>query len=376
MKLLEYMAKDIFREHGIAVKNDVVVDSCERVREKIKEAGLKYPVVIKAQVQSGGRGKAGGVKFADNGEEAETAVRAMLGMDILEDTARELLLVEKAEIVAEWYLSIITDRQSRGPLLIFSPLGGVDIEEAARVYPDKIAKVPLDPFSGVRDYAITYALDRTGTDSSMHARLKEVAEKLYRAFFAYSCLLIEINPLAVTPSGELVAIDGKAEIDDSALYRLPKLLSFRDNREKDPLVAEARRFQLHFVRMDADGAVGVISNGSGMLMSSIDMLAKKGIKTGAAIDLGGGATAERIREAVRIIFCVEKASALLLSIFGGITRCDEVASGVRMALTGIPSGKKIVIRMEGTNREEGLAILAGTPAIIANSLSEAVDKML
>ena len=375
MKLLEYMAREIFWEHGIPVKKSIVIDCVDEMHDKINAAGLKYPVVVKAQVQAGGRGKAGGVRFAENGDEAERHARAMFGAQVRGFTVKELLVVEKTEIETEWYLSIITDRQSKGPLLIFSPVGGVDIEETAINEPDKIAKVPINIFRGIRDYDIIYALDRTGADMAMYAKLKDIAVNLYNAFIAYDCLLAEINPLAITPSGEFIAADGKVEVDDSALYRLPKLLALRDKHEDDPLVAEARRFRFHFIRMDADGTAGVISNGSGMLMGCIDMFANKGIKAGAALDLGGGATAERVREAVRIIFCAENISTLLLNIFGGITRCDEVANGVRMALADIPADKKVVIRMDGTNREEGLAVLADTAAIVVGSTAEGAEAI-
>ena len=375
MKLLEHMARDIFREYGISLMNGINVDNPDLIREKIKAAGLSYPIVVKAQVQAGGRGNAGGVRFADNAEEAEGNARALLGSEIRGLAVKELLLVEKAEIESEWYLSIIVDRASKGPLMIFSPMGGVDIEKTALNNPEKIAKIPLNPFSGVQGYTISYALDKTGADSSMHDGLMDIAEKLYRAFFAYCCLMIEINPLAITPAGAFVAVDGKIEVDDSALYRLPKLLESRDKYEDDPLVAEARRFRFHFVRMDAEGTAGVISNGSGMLMSCIDMLAGRGVKTGAALDLGGGATAMRVREAIRIVLGADNVSTLLLSIFGGITRCDEVASGLRMALAGMPADKKVVVRMDGTNREEGLAILAGTQALIVDNIPEGAEAV-
>ena len=207
MKLLEYKAKELFEKYDVPTMKGVVIDSLEGIPEKIEGAGLRYPVVVKAQVQIGGRGKAGGIQFADNAQQAAQISEKLLFADIRGLKANELLIVEKASLKTEWYLSIMLDRQTKGPLLIFSPMGGMDIEETARTSPDKIAKVPINPLIGIQDYTITYALDRTGADKAMHAQLKSVAQKLYRAFFDYSCMLIEINPLGTNEEGNLIALD-------------------------------------------------------------------------------------------------------------------------------------------------------------------------
>lgn len=377
MKLLEYKAKEIMEKFDIPTMKGVVIDSADGIPEKIKEADLAYPVVVKVQVQIGGRGKAGGVQFAQDAQEATGLCEKMLGMDIRGFAANELMIVEKANPVKEWYVSIMLDRLSKSPLLIFSPVGGMDIEETARTNPDKIAKVPMDPFRGVQDYTIDYAMDVTGADKAYKGQLKNIVEKLLKAFYAYNTMLIEINPLVIDESGKLIALDGKIEVDDNALFRLPDMVEFRERLQDDARVIEARQSDFHFVPIEEDGTVGVMSNGSGMLMSCIDLISKKGMKVGAALDLGGGATAERIKTAVKIVLSGSSINEVFICIFGGITRCDEVAKGAIMALEEAPTGKRVVLRMEGTNKDEAIKIVgsARREITMAGSLLEAVDVL-
>lgn len=388
MKLLEYQAKTLLEQFGIPTMKGLVVGDSRGIGDRIREAGLSYPVVIKAQVQIGGRGKAGGVRIAEDREQAEALCAGMLGMDIRGLRANELMIVEKAEAGMEWYISILLDRLSKGPLLIFSPLGGMDIEETARTHPEGIAKIPLDPFRGAEDYTIEYALDKTGTDRRYKAALKDTADRLFALFYRYNTMLTEINPLGVDPGGALIALDAKVEIDDNALPGLPDILAFREKLQEDPQVVEARKVNFHFVPMEEEGAIGVMSNGSGMLMSCIDLISQRGMKVHAALDLGGGATAERIAEAVRIMFSRERIDTVFICIFGGITRCDEVARGAcaAMAQLGAQTGpggeagrgraaKQLILRMEGTNREEAARIVAesGLPIAVAEGIPKSVE---
>jgi succinyl-CoA synthetase beta subunit len=378
MKLLEYQAKAVFEKYGIPIQKGIVVDTVERADEKIRAADLRFPVVIKAQVQIGGRGKAGGVKFAETPEEAAKLCGEMLGMDIRGFTAKELLVVEKKDVAKEWYLSIMLDRYSKSPLLIFSPAGGIDIEETARTNPERIAKVPIDPIRGVKDYTITYAMDKTGADRQYKDALREIVEKLYRMFFEHYTMLVEINPLAIDDGGRLVALDGKVEVDDNALPFLPDITAFRDKLQEDPQVIEARNLNFLFIPIEEAGNIAVMSNGSGMLMSCIDLISKKGMKVHAALDLGGGATAERIAEAVRIMLGRPKIDTVFICIFGGITRCDEVARGAVIAMRkNEAAGKHLILRMEGTNKEEAAKIVAESnlPITVAEGIPNSVEAI-
>jgi succinyl-CoA synthetase beta subunit len=388
MKLLEYQAKAIFGKYSLPLQKGLVIDSKEKTEEKIRAAGLHFPVVIKAQVQTGGRGKAGGVQFAETPQEAAKLCGAMLGMDIRGFKAGELLVVEKKEIKTEWYLSIMLDRYSKAPLLIFSPCGGMDIEETSRTSPEKIAKVPLDPLRGVQDYVISYALDKTGADRQYHASLKGITEKLYRLFFDYYTMLVEINPLALDEGGALTALDGKVEIDDNALPFLPgpsaggevfpDIASYREKLQEDPQVVEARRVNFLFIPIEEEGSIGVMSNGSGMLMSCIDLISQRGMKVHAALDLGGGATSERIAEAVRIMLARPRITAVFICIFGGITRCDEVARGACAAMEKAEAaGKRLILRMEGTNKEEAVRIVEESklPVTVAEGIPNSVEAL-
>lgn len=359
MKLLEYKAKEIFEKYSIPVMNGFVVDSPGGIEEKIEESGLQYPVVVKAQVQIGGRGKAGGIQFAENTEELKAHCQKLLHSDLLGLRVNELLIVEKADAAKEWYLSIILDRLTKRPMIIFSAEGGVDIEETAKVAPEKILSFSIDPMYGVQPYHVRRMLSTLGLTQDYFSQMLTVVQGLYKAFIEYDCLLCEINPLIVEQKDQLIALDGKIDIDDSALFRLPDILEFRDTLQEDPLIVEARKSNFLYIPIEEGGTIAVTSNGSGMLMSCIDLISKEGMKVGAALDLGGGATAERIQEAMRILFSTPGIKAVLINIFGGITRCDEVANGVRLAFeNGVADGKIVVIRMEGTNKDLGQEIIA------------------
>jgi succinyl-CoA synthetase beta subunit len=382
MKLLEYQAKTLLERFGIPTMKGLVVGESRGVGDAIRQAGLTCPVVIKAQVQIGGRGKAGGVRIAEDPEQAESLCGQMLGMDIWGLRANELMIVEKANPSGEWYISIMLDRFSKAPLLIFSPMGGMDIEETARTYPGRIVKIPLDPFRGAENYTIEYALDVTGTDKRYKAAVKETVDKLFELFYRCNAMLVEINPLGLDSGGALIALDAKVEIDDNALTGLPDILAFREKLQEDPQVIDARKVSFHFVPLEEEGSIGVMSNGSGMLMSCIDLISQRGMKVHAALDLGGGATAERIAEAVRIMFTRRQINTVFICIFGGITRCDEVARGACSAMAQFGGGsgtdldaKRLILRMEGTNKEDAVRIVteSGLPIMVAEGIPGSVE---
>jgi succinyl-CoA synthetase beta subunit len=376
MKLLEYKAKELFDRYGLPTMKGTVIDTKDGVAEKIAGAGLTYPVVLKAQVQIGGRGKAGGIQFAENGKEAQDKADKLLFTQLKGFDVNKLLVVEKAGLKTEWYLSIMLDRLSKCPLIIFSAMGGMDIEETARTNPEKIVKAEINPVLGVQDYTVRYVIQKSGIGMEHFDRLKDILSKLCRLFMEYSCMLAEINPLGLNDAGEIIALDGKVDIDDSALYRLPDILEFRNSLQEDPLVVEARKFNFLYIPIEEGGNIAVVSNGSGMLMSCIDLISKKGMKVGAALDLGGGATAERIKEAIRIILSNKDIDTLFISIFGGITRCDEVAAGVKLAMEAQDGKKKVYMRIEGTNKEKGLTIIKTVKGVTAvDGIPEGVEAL-
>ena len=358
MKLLEYKAKELFDKYGVPTMNGCVIDSSENMDAEIEKAGLSYPVVVKAQVQIGGRGKAGGIRFADTPQEAKQHCEDLLFSELRGYKVNQLLIVEKSENnKTELYLSIMLDRLTKCPIIIFSANGGMEIEQTAKEDPDKIIKIVVDPFVGIKDYMAIELLSRSGMDLSYKKQLADMLKKLYAAFMDYSCMLVEINPLVINAEDKLVALDGKIDIDDSALFRLPDIREFAEKLQPDNiLIKEAAKYNFLYIPVDPEGTVTVVSNGSGMLMSCIDLITKEGMKVSAVLDLG--ATSDRIKEAVRILLSTPGAKALLINIFGGITRCDEVAGGVKMALEEAHQDKIVVVRMEGTNKDIGLATIA------------------
>jgi succinyl-CoA synthetase beta subunit len=375
MDLMEYKVKEIFERFAIPTVPGFVIRSADELPQE--GSGLTYPLVCKAQVAVGGRGKAGGIRFAENRDELESACRDILGMQIKGHTVERLLVVGKVELVREMYLAILLDRATKGPLVIFSARGGMDIEELARTEPDQVLKVAIDPEIGVRDYLARYLVSRAGLPDELSVPLCALLSNLYRLFTESDATLVEVNPLAVATDGRLVALDGKMSVDDSALYRHADLLAYRDDQPEDTLVLSARKAGFLYIPCDPDGDIAVMSNGSGMIMSSMDRISAQGMKVRAALDLGGGATAERIRQAIGIVLSDPHTRALFLNIFGGITRCDEVAAGVAAATADLGPDRLLVVRFEGTNKAEGLAILAANPGCVvsADDLQEAVAAL-
>lgn len=355
MDLMEYKAKELFCRFDIPATEGIVADTAKELIDRCKD--IHYPVVVKAQVQVGGRGKAGGIKFAENDNELKIAADSIFGLDIKGHVVKKVMVTSKTYIEKELYLSIILDRKTKCPVIIFSQMGGIDIELTAREHPEAIHTLVIDPIIGLRDYTARYLASQSGMTLEQSKQLNHLLKKLYAMFNECNCMLCEINPLAITTEGDLLALDGKVSIDDSGLKRMPDLLAYSKTQEKHPLVEEAENFKFLYIPCDEDGDIAVMSNGSGMIMSCIDMISKNGMSVIASLDMGGGATSDRIKEAIRIILSDEKTKVLFINIFGGITRCDEVAMGIRLALEAAVTKKPIIVRFEGTNKDLGLKIL-------------------
>lgn len=374
MDLLEYQARELFRQAGLPLKQGLTVSGAAELAAAAP--ALAYPVVVKAQVQTGGRGKAGGVRFADTPEELLETAEAVLGLDIGGYTVRQVMAVEKVEIVRELYLSILLDRDAKHYTLLFSPQGGVDVEQTARARPEQVSRLPIDPLLGLSPAAAVYLGGKAGFTKEQTKQLGDILLRLYACVRQNDCLLAEINPLAVQPDGSLIAVDAKVRIDDSALARLPQARAWRDAMPTPALVREAREYSFLYIPCEPAGDVVVMSNGSGMLMSCIDQLARHGRTVSAVLDLGGGATADRISHAVRILFSTEGSRHLFINIFGGITRCNEVAAGIRAAVEAGES-RPMVVRMEGTNKAEGLKLLQGLANVVCvDGLAEGVAAIV
>lgn len=359
MKLTEHKAFELFERYNIPTMKGIILDSKDCIAEKVEKGGLSYPVVIKAQIQVGGRGKAGGIRFAKNGYEAQEIVDSMLFKELKGFKIKQVMVVEKASLVKEWYISIMLDRLTKKPMLIFSAMGGMDIEDTAKSNPEAITKISIDPFISVNDYTVRYLLSKSNAHVEIFSKLYPIVINLFRLFTEYDCMLIEINPLGIDDSGKIIAIDGKVDIDDSALFRLPEILEFREmmRDQEDPLIVATRDLGFMYIPIKEDGNIAVMSNGSGMLMSCIDLITSNRLKVKAALDLGGGATAERIKEAVRILLKTRGIKALFIYIFGGITRCDEVAKGIKEGYEMHEGSLSLIISLEGTNKEIGKRII-------------------
>lgn len=351
MKLHEYQAKEIFARYGLPVQPGTVIDR----PDQSAALRLRYPVVVKAQVLVGGRGKAGGVKLAATPQEAEAAARAILGMDIKGERVGRVLVVEAAEIAAEYYLALVTDRNARQVAAVASAAGGVDIETVAQTSPEKIARLLVDPFLGLLPFQARALGRRLGFAGARLEEFTGIATALYRLFWAEDADLAEINPLALA-GGRLLSVDAKLIIDDNALYRHTDL---PPSEELTPLEREARQHGLSYVELDGD--IAVIGNGAGLVMSTLDLLAHFGGQPANFLDVGGGASAEAMRTALGIVQRKPGVRALFINIFGGITRGDDVARGIIQETPRIP----VSIRLTGTNEAEGHRLLrdAGLAAV-------------
>jgi succinyl-CoA synthetase beta subunit len=353
VKIHEYQAKDILARYGIPIQPGRVAFTPEEAEEIAREIG--GPVVIKAQVYVGGRGKAGGIQFGDTPEEARAAAAKVLGMNIKGLTVEKVLVVSKLDIKEEYYLGIILDRKSQAPVIMVSKAGGIDIEEVAATTPEKIIKQPIDMRWGLRPFEARDILARAGLPHQVIAKGGSILTALAKAFIESDASLAEINPLALTADGQVQAADAKILIDDNGLFRQKEYASWAESEESNPLEFEAKQEGLTYVKLD--GNIGVIGNGAGLVMTTLDMVARVGGKPANFLDIGGGAKAEIMRKALTFVARDPQVKGILVNIFGGITRGEEVARGVIMAQEDLPKGMPIVVRLSGTGAEEGKELL-------------------
>jgi succinyl-CoA synthetase beta subunit len=355
LDLYEYQGKELFRRFGIPISEGRLATSPAEARQAASDLG--GPVVVKAQVLTGGRGKAGGIKLADSPQEAEARAREILGLDIRGHVVHKLWIERASEIAKEYYLSVTFDRGAKRPLFMFTTQGGVDIEQVAAESPEALVRLHVDPLEGFQPYQARRLVYGAGVeDPGEQKQIAAIVGKLYDAFVGSDGLLCEINPLIVTPSGEVKALDSKFTVDDNALFRHPDIAEMRDVSAADPLEAFAREKGVTYVKLD--GEVGVLGNGAGLTMSTVDVVTFVGGRPANFCDLGGGGDAQGVVDALEVITRDPQVTAIFFNIFGGITRCDEVARGILQALGQLSLSQPIVVRLDGTNAEEGRRILA------------------
>ena len=381
MKIHEYQAKELFNKYSIPVPTGAVAFTIDEAMKAARQLHTE-PVVIKAQVHAGGRGKGGGVKLANSLAEAESVAAEILGMTLVTPQTgpsgklvKKVLVEEGLDIARELYLSILPDRETANIVIMASEAGGMDIEAVAAATPEKIIKVFINPLSGIQPYhcrAVAFSLHLS--PAAMKLFMPMLAN-LYKLFVEYDCSLLEINPLVVTADEQVIALDAKLDIDSNALYRHKDILSYRDTDEEDPLEVEASKYNLNYINLS--GNVGNMVNGAGLAMATMDIIKMAGAEPANFLDVGGGANAEMVENGLRIILADENVKAILINIFGGILRCDVLAEGVVQAARKTGISVPVVIRMEGTNVDEGRRILAksGLNLITAVDLKDAANKI-
>jgi len=381
MKIHEYQAKELFRNANIPVPAGMAAFSVEEACSIAEELGA-YPVVIKAQIHAGGRGKGGGVKLTNSPEEVKSTASQILNMNLITPQTgpegklvRKLLVEEGLNIVRELYLSILPDRATANIVIMASQAGGMDIEEVAEQTPEKIVRVAVNPLIGIQPHHCREVAFGLNLAPDVTKQFYSMLTNLYRLFVSQDCSLVEINPLVVTEENSIIALDAKIDIDSNGLYRHKDLLELRDTEEEDPLEVEASKYNLNYINLS--GNVGNMVNGAGLAMATMDIIKKAGAEPANFLDVGGGANEEMVENGFRIILADENVKAILINIFGGILRCDVLAEGVVQAAQKTGINVPVVIRMEGTNVEEGRKILAdsGLNLITAANLKDAADKI-
>jgi len=381
MKIHEYQAKMLFKQVGIPVPEGGVATSAADAAQVAKTLG-GYPVVVKAQIHAGGRGKGGGVKLAQSKEEAISLADEILGMSLVThqtgpggQLVQSVLVEQGLDIEKELYLGMVPDRASAKIVIMASRAGGMDIEKVAEETPEQIIKVSVDPLVGIHPYHCREAAFGLDLPVSVIKQFQQLVGNLYKLFIANDCSLVEINPLVITRDERLVALDAKVNIDDNALFRHKELLELRDLNEEDPLEVEASKYNLNYINLD--GNVGNMVNGAGLAMATMDIIKLAGAEPANFLDVGGGASAEMVENGFRIILSDKNVKGILINIFGGILRCDVLAEGVVQAAQQTGIRVPVVIRMEGTNVEEGRKILAesGLNLITAIDLKDAAQKV-
>ena len=380
MDLFEYQARDLFAKHGVPVLKGIVATTPEEAKAAAEEIGGL--TVIKAQVKTGGRGKAGGVKLAKNPDEAYEYAQQILGMDIKGHTVHRVLVAQGADIAEEYYFSILLDRANRSYLAMCSVEGGMEIEQLAAERPEALAKVEVDPLVGIDSAKAQEIVEAAGFSAELQPKVVEVLVKLGDVFKKEDATLVEVNPLVQTPEGDILALDGKVSLDDNAEFRQPDHVALVDKSAENPLEAKAKQHDLNYVNLD--GEVGVVGNGAGLVMSTLDVVAYAGEKHGNVkpanfLDIGGGASAEVMAAGLEIILGDEQVKSVFVNVFGGITSCDAVAEGIVKALEilGDSATKPLVVRLDGNNVEEGRRILseANHPLVVqATTMDSGADK--
>jgi len=382
VKIHEYQGKDLFRKYGIAVPRGIPAFSVDEALKAAKELG--GPVwVVKAQIHAGGRGKGGGVKLARSMDDVKALAGTILGMQLVThqtgpggQPVRRLLIEDGADIKKELYAAMVVDRGTQRVVLMASADGGMDIEEVAAKTPERIHKVYIDPAKGLTDAQSDEIARAVGITDAMLPQARSMFGSLYRLFEETDASLAEINPLIVTGDGKLVALDAKLNFDANALFRHPDIVAMRDLDEEDPAEIEASKFDLSYISLDGD--IGCLVNGAGLAMATMDVIKLYGGNPANFLDVGGGATAEKVTEAFKIMLRNKGLKAILVNIFGGIMRCDVIAQGVIAASKAVSLSVPLVVRMKGTNEQEGRALLAqsGLPIISANNMAEAAEKVV
>lgn len=372
MRLHEYQSKEIFASHQIPIPRGRLASTPEEAKLIAEELG--GPVVLKAQVLVGGRGKAGGIRLVRSPDEAEEEAAKILGERIKQLPVTRLLIEEAVNIQQEIYFGMTVDREGGETLLIASAEGGVDIEEVALMTPEKISRVGINPLLGLRDFQARNLATEIEIPRSLWRRFITISQNLYLAYQKLDATLAEINPLVITSADRLMALDGKIILDDNALFRHPEFMDKRDTSIETPEEQEARKFGLAYIKLD--GNIGCLVNGAGLAMATMDIIKHKGGAPANFLDIGGGASAEKVAAALRIILADPQVETVLINIFGGITRCDEVANGIRQTLDEIETTIPFIIRLVGTNEKEGREILANANLQTAETLEEAAFKAM
>ncbi len=378
MKLYEYQSRDLLSSFGVPVPKGEVTDNPTNAFDIAQDLGGK--VVVKAQVLMGGRGKAGGVKLFNSAQEAADFTKELIGKRLISPqnpagmVVEKVLISELIDIEREFYIAVLLDRAEQKDVIMMSARGGMDIEEVAEKDPYAIVKLHVDPKWGLSDYEIRDAIKQSKIDTRAERQLISIIKKIYKAYKENDCTLIEINPCALTPDGKVIAADAKVAIDDNALFRHPNFAEVSSESAEDSIEAEAAKRGIAYVKLD--GEIGVIGNGAGLVMLTLDEVARAGSEAANFLDVGGGAQSERVKECVELVLMNENVKALLINIFGGITRGDEVAKGVVQAIQELNVKIPIVVRVEGTNAEQAKQILSGANLIPAGSVHEAAEKVV
>ena len=381
MKVHEYQGKEILKQFGVAVPKGRVAFTAREAREIAQEIGC--PVVIKAQIHAGGRGKGGGIKLANSLDETEKIASKVLGMTLVTHQTgpegrivRKVLVEEAMKIIKELYLGIIIDRSCGRPVIMASEAGGMEIEEVAAQSPEKILKEFIDPALGIQPFQSRKLAFGLNLDKGLISTATKFITNLYKAFVEKDCSLAEINPLVVTEDGRILALDAKLNFDDNALYRHSEVVELRDLDEEEPLEIEASKYKLNYIKLD--GSVGCLVNGAGLAMATMDIIKHAGSEPANFLDVGGGASAEMVENAFRILLSDKHVKAVLINIFGGILRCDILAQGIVEAAKKVAVKVPMVIRMEGTNVDKGKEILnqSGLNFTVANGMKEAAEKVV